>query len=179
MAKFSARQYFYFYGNLSEIKNSFFTMSYIYIAHFLKQATVKQLIVNLSTYHILSYPLLECLHCLTRDLPNAPLGKKVSDQLTDGVYTCESYYQNITGNFGRELNLYIWWSELSCDRERCQIKNSPVFLWRNFHDHNFQILITANISGDSCCVSFKMFSFFTTAARALCCQLRGRHKAEL
>ena len=42
------------------------------------QATVKKMITDLSNYHDHIFPLLECLHCLTRDLPNAPLGKKVA-----------------------------------------------------------------------------------------------------
>ena len=42
-----------------------------------QQIKVKEMMASLSTYHDLVCPLLECLHCLTKELPNSPLGKKV------------------------------------------------------------------------------------------------------
>lgn len=39
---------------------------------------VKELLYDLKNYHQTFYPLLSCLHHLTHDLPDAPLGRKVT-----------------------------------------------------------------------------------------------------
>lgn len=45
----------------------------------LSKVTVKKLVHNLENYHQSFYPLLQCLHHLTRDLPDTPLGGKVTN----------------------------------------------------------------------------------------------------
>ncbi len=43
----------------------------------LLQSVVHVLLNKLHSYHVTFFPLLECLHILTRHLPNCPLGSKV------------------------------------------------------------------------------------------------------
>lgn len=71
---------------------------YVHIGSCVK-ATVKEVMVDLSTYHILIYPLLECLHCLTRYLPNSPLGKTVGVFVfvCVRVHMTKKYFLNFTG----------------------------------------------------------------------------------
>ncbi len=44
---------------------------------FVFKAKVKDLLCDLETYHQTFFPLLRCLHHITHNLPEAPLGRKV------------------------------------------------------------------------------------------------------